>query len=118
MNIFFNLIVRNLIVKIITSNVSGWNFIRINDEYYILSALVGVCFVFLLLTVILEASKCLTFYLHAKLKQHPLTYGQTGRSIQNDRSPLFSAIMIPSSIERIKRQRLVPAIRSVITPPQ
>lgn len=69
-------------------------------------ALVGVCFVFLLLTVILEASKSLSFYLHAKLKQHPLTYGQTGRSIQNDRSPLFSAIMIPSSIERIKRQRI------------
>lgn len=68
--------------------------------------LVGVCFVFLVLTIILEATKSLMFYLSARLKQHPLTYGQTNRSIQDDRAPLFSAIMIPSSIDRIKRLRV------------
>lgn len=70
------------------------------------TGLIGVCLVFFSLTIILEASKSLIFYLHAKLKQNPLTYGQTNNSIQDDRSPLFSAIMIPSSIERIRRQRI------------
>ena len=84
--------------------------------FFVISGLIGVCLVFFSLTIILEASKSLIFYLHAKLKQNPLTYGQTNKSIQDDRSPLFSAIMIPSSIERIRRQRLVHAIRSVIIP--
>ena len=84
--------------------------------FFLILGLIAVCFIFFILTMVLEASKSLSFYLQAKLKQHPLTYGQTVSSIQSDRSPLFTAIMIPSNIGQIKRKRFVVAIRSVILP--
>lgn len=71
---------------------------------------VGVCVIIFIFTILLEATKSLTYYLTLRLNQNPLTYGRmntsTSSSIQSDRSQLFSALMIPSSIAQIKRQRL------------
>ena len=62
------------------------------------------------LTVLLEAGKSLVLYLQLRLKQNPLTYGrnaQSETSINHDRSAIFSALLIPTSVAQIKRQRSV-----------
>ncbi|KAK3088411.1 hypothetical protein FSP39_018818 [Pinctada imbricata] len=62
------------------------------------------CVVLFLATFILEGGKCIMLYWNTRLAQHPLTYGQTDHKHQ-DRNPLFNSLMIPSSLEHIKRRR-------------
>lgn len=62
------------------------------------------------LTLLLEAGKSLVLYFQLRLKQNPLTYGRNATSetsINHDRSANFSALLIPSSVDQIKRQRSV-----------
>ncbi|XP_048774912.1 uncharacterized protein LOC125679611 isoform X2 [Ostrea edulis] len=61
--------------------------------------------VFFLGTFLLEGTKSLMFYWTVRLQQNPLTYGQTDAKNQ-DLSPLFASLMIPSSLEKIKQRRL------------
>lgn len=67
--------------------------------------LVGACFVVGLFTFGLEGSRVLFLYLETRIRQHPLTYGQTDGKAQ-DKAPLFSSLMIPSSMDVIKKRRL------------
>lgn len=60
--------------------------------------------VFFLGTFLLEGTKSLMFYWTVRLQQNPLTYGQTDAKNQ-DLSPLFASLMIPSSLEKIKQRR-------------
>ncbi|KAL5011553.1 hypothetical protein ScPMuIL_010104 [Solemya velum] len=73
------------------------------------TGLILTCIVVFVMTVLLESMKVLQLYYDAKFRQDPLTYGQsdkqTDASIQ-DRLPLFSSLLIPSSMKQIQRRRL------------
>ncbi|XP_061183915.1 uncharacterized protein LOC133192080 isoform X2 [Saccostrea echinata] len=56
-------------------------------------------------TFLLEGTKILMFYWTVRLQQNPLTYGQTNGKNQ-DLSPLFASLMIPSSLEQVRQRRL------------
>ncbi|KAL4219039.1 hypothetical protein ACF0H5_021622 [Mactra antiquata] len=67
---------------------------------------IGACLICFAFTLLLEATKSLLYYLSLRINQNPLTYGRTDTSINHDRSTLFSALMIPTSMSQIRRQRL------------
>lgn len=70
------------------------------------AGVIVVCLVMFSFTIMLEGTKSLIFYLNLRQQQNPLTYGQTGTSIQTERSPLLSALMIPSNVTEIRRKRI------------
>ncbi|CAG2201879.1 unnamed protein product [Mytilus edulis] len=69
-----------------------------NDLFY-------VCIIVGLVTLCLEGLRVLFLYFESRVRQHPLTYGQTDAHSQ-DKAPLFSSLSIPSSIESIRKRRL------------
>lgn len=46
----------------------------------------------------------LMFYWTVRIQQNPLTYGQTDGKNQ-DLSPLFASLMIPSNLNQVKQRR-------------
>lgn len=49
------------------------------------AGVIVVCLVMFSFTIMLEGTKSLIFYLNLRQRQNPLTYGQTGTSIQTER---------------------------------
>ncbi|XP_045199135.1 probable low affinity copper uptake protein 2 isoform X3 [Mercenaria mercenaria] len=82
------------------------NFMFEDLSFHGSAGVVCVCLIIFSFTVLLEGTKSLIFYLRLRQNQNPLTYGKTETSIQTERSPLFSALMIPSSVSEIKQKRL------------
>ena len=67
--------------------------------------LIYACFVIGMVTFILEGAHILFLYWETRVRQHPLTYGQTDSQF-NDTAVLFSSLLIPSSIHSIRKRRL------------
>ncbi|KAK3591434.1 hypothetical protein CHS0354_033434 [Potamilus streckersoni] len=67
--------------------------------------LVGCCIVSCIATCIYEATKSLMLYVQVQIHQNPLINGKKVNSVQ-ERSPLFSSLAVPSSVDQIKRRRL------------
>ncbi|XP_060567133.1 protein SLC31A2-like isoform X3 [Ruditapes philippinarum] len=82
------------------------NFIFEDLHFHGSAGVVCVCLIIFAFTVMLEGTKSLIFYLNLRKTQNPLTYGRTDTSIQSERSPLFSPLMIPSSVSEIKQKRI------------
>ncbi|KAH3710666.1 uncharacterized protein LOC127858372 isoform X2 [Dreissena polymorpha] len=72
----------------------------------------GCCVMIFAITLVLEAGKALLFYLQLRLRQNPLTYGDTAEtSIQDNRSfasgsTLLSSLAIPANLDQIRRHRI------------
>lgn len=74
------------------------------------AGVIGCCIMLFLLTILLEGGKSLILYIQLRLKQNPLTYGRNATSetsINHDRSAIFSALLIPTSVAQIKKERSV-----------
>lgn len=67
--------------------------------------IIAASFAFFFATFFLEGTKILMFYWTVRIQQNPLTYGQTSGTNQ-DLSPLFASLMIPSDLEHVKKRRL------------
>lgn len=68
------------------------------------SGIIAASFAFFFATFFLEGTKILMFYWTVRIQQNPLTYGQTSGTNQ-DLSPLFASLMIPSDLEHVKKRR-------------
>ncbi|CAC5372799.1 unnamed protein product [Mytilus coruscus] len=94
-----------IILKYFTTDVSIEKFlfdgisVKNNEDLFCVCIIVGLA------TLCLEGLRVLFLYLESRVRQHPLTYGQTDAHSQ-DKAPLFSSLLIPSSIESIRKRRL------------
>lgn len=88
------------------------NTYRINDHCF--SGIIAASFTFFFVTFFLEGTKILMFYWTVRIQQNPLTYGQTSGTNQ-DLSPLFASLMIPSDLEHVKKRRWVFACKLFIS---
>ncbi|XP_022326211.2 uncharacterized protein LOC111126101 isoform X1 [Crassostrea virginica] len=69
------------------------------------SGIIAASAAFFFGSFILEGAKMLMFYWTVRILQNPLTYGQTDGKNQ-DLSPLFASLMIPSNLNQVKQRRL------------
>ncbi|KAF6028825.1 hypothetical protein EB796_012863 [Bugula neritina] len=94
------------------------NFLFLNWNSTNGSGITGICVAVLALILILELIRTLTEYLTHLSRADPLSLS-TSVPISSDRSPLLRALMIPPSVENVKKYRIkLHLIKSLLVPLQ